>query len=238
MPRAMRAFAAAALLALATAAHGAADPVQPQSPQLRFVPPPAGSYRLERIQRVPDAVLVDARDHVRSLRELTRARVTLLTFFYTYCTDAWGCPYAHAVMSGLRAQLLARADRAGRVRFVSISFDPTNDTPDALRRYGAASAPDPRLPWELLTTRSVADLLPLLDAFGQDVRIERDGAGRALRTINHMLKLFLIDRDGRVREIYALDFLHPDMMLNDIDTLLLEGDTRPRGAARPSAPRN
>jgi hypothetical protein len=39
-----------------------------------------------------------------------------------------------------------------------------------------------------------------------------------------MLKLFLIDRHGRVREIYSTDFLHPEAMLNDIKTLVLEED--------------
>jgi cytochrome oxidase Cu insertion factor (SCO1/SenC/PrrC family) len=228
----MRALALAALLALPIATWGAADPVQPQPPKLRFVPPAAGSYQLPVIQRVPDAVLVDGNHRARSLRELTRTRVTLLTFFYTYCTDAWGCPYAYAVMTGLRERLLARPDIAGKVRFVSISFDPTNDTPDVLRRYAAATAADDRVPWELLTARGMAQLLPLLDDFGQDVRVERDEAGRPLRTINHMLKLFLIDREGRVREIYALDFLHPDMMLNDIDTLLMEAAARGRGSPR------
>jgi cytochrome oxidase Cu insertion factor (SCO1/SenC/PrrC family) len=68
----------------------------------------------------------------------------------------------------------------------------------------------------------MTELLPLLEDFGQDVRVEKDAAGRPTRTINHMLKLFLIDRAGIVREIYALDYLHPDMMVNDIETLLLE----------------
>jgi hypothetical protein len=37
-----------------------------------------------------------------------------------------------------------------------------------------------------------------------------------------MLKLFLIDPEGTVREIYALDFLHPAVILNDIRTLAME----------------
>jgi len=68
----------------------------------------------------------------------------------------------------------------------------------------------------------MSELVPLLDDFGQDVRVENDGRGRPMRTINHMLKLFLIDRHGIVREIYALDYLHPAMMVNDIETLLIE----------------
>jgi len=39
-----------------------------------------------------------------------------------------------------------------------------------------------------------------------------------------MLKLFLIDRQGRVREIYSTEFLHPEAMLNDIKTLVMEED--------------
>ncbi len=41
-----------------------------------------------------------------------------------------------------------------------------------------------------------------------------------------MLKLFLVDRDGRVREIYSTAFLHPESMLNDIRTLVMEEDAR------------
>ena len=66
------------------------------------------------------------------------------------------------------------------------------------------------------------ELTPLLDAFGQDVSVETDAAGRPTRAINHMLKLFLIDSSGTVREIYSLAFIHPEVMLNDIKTLLME----------------
>jgi hypothetical protein len=41
-----------------------------------------------------------------------------------------------------------------------------------------------------------------------------------------MLKLFLLDREGRVREIYSTAFLHPEAMLNDIRTLVMEEDAR------------
>lgn len=216
-----------ALLCGAGAARSAADPTQPQVPRMQFVPPAPGTYELQRIQRTPDALLLDAQGRTRTLRELTRGRVTLLTFFYTYCTDAWGCPFAYTLMSQLRERLLAQPLAKNRVRFVSVSFDPTNDRPDVLRLYAGALRPDARLPWEFLTARGMGELLPLLDDFGQDVRVDTDERGRPVRTINHMLKLFLIDRTGVVREIYALDYLHPDMMMNDIETLLLEERAAP-----------
>ena len=90
------------------------------------------------------------------------------------------------------------------MRFVSISFDPTHDTPDALRAYSGAQRRDPRLAWDFLTTRGVQELVPLLEDFGQDVRVETDEQGRPVRTINHMLKLFLVDRSGvRARDLRA-----------------------------------
>ena len=167
---------------------------------------------------------MDARAHATRLSAHTTGKITLLTFFYTYCVDEWGCPFAYRTMVGLRERL-SQAGHAGRVRFVSISFDPTHDTPDSLRLYSAHLKADAGLPWEFLTARSMTELLPLLEDFGQDVRVEKDEVGRPTRTINHMLKLFLIDRAGVVREIYALDYLHPDMMVNDIETLLLEERT-------------
>lgn len=213
---------ALALLAIAGEGRSAADPTQPQAPYMQFVPPAAGTYQLQRIQRVPEAMLLDRHARVRPLRELTRGKVTLLTFFYTYCTDPWGCPFAYSLMTGLRERLMAQPGTGGRVRFVSISFDPTVDTPEALRLHAGAVRSDARLPWEFLTARNMAELTPLLEDFGQDVRVELDKQGRPVRTINHMLKLFLIDRGGVVREIYALDYLHAEMMINDINTLLLE----------------
>jgi hypothetical protein len=40
--------------------------------------------------------------------------------------------------------------------------------------------------------------------------------------VQHMLKMFLIDLSGVVRDIYTLAFLQPSVMLNDIQTLYLE----------------
>ncbi len=42
-----------------------------------------------------------------------------------------------------------------------------------------------------------------------------------------MLKVFLIDPRGSVREIYTLAFIQPDVMMNDIRTLRLEQAQRP-----------
>ncbi len=214
--------AALALCAVFSAATAAGDPPRPAAPRLDFTPPLPGSYVLHRIQQAPDAALLDSDAKPRALTPLVTGKITLLSFFYTYCADAWGCPFAYTTLTGLRETLLADPVLARQVRFVNISFDPTNDTPQQLRAYAGALANDARFEWRFLTAPSLRSLLPLLDGFGQDVSVLGDATGRPTRTRNHTLKMFLIDAQGAVREIYALDFLHPQVMLNDIRSLAME----------------
>jgi len=85
---------------------------------------------------------------------------------------------------------------------------------------------DSRMEWNVLTARSVPVLLPVLEDFGQDVSVERGPDGTARRTLHHMLKMFLIDQTGMVREIYTLAYLQPEVILNDIRTLYREERSR------------
>jgi protein SCO1 len=211
---------------VATAALAAVDPGASAAPRMEFVAPAAGSYELQRIQRTNDALVLDTSGQPRHLTGLTHGKITLLTFFYTYCVDPLGCPFAHVTLSNLRARVLAQPGLAARVRFVNISLDPSMDTPARLKTYAAQFGTDPRFEWCFLTSRSVSELLPVLDDFGQDVSIETDEHGHATRTLHHMLKVFLIDPHGIVREIYSLAYLQPDVMFNDIQTLAIERAVR------------
>ena len=82
---------------------------------MEFVPPAAGTYELQRIQRAPDAELLDANADVRRLSGYTTQKITLLTFFYTYCVDPWGCPFAYQTLNGLRDRVIAEPQLASRV---------------------------------------------------------------------------------------------------------------------------
>jgi protein SCO1/2 len=223
---------AAAAIGVAGAAQGAVDPGAAAAPRTEFVVPAPGTYTLQKIQATADAELLDMSGRTRHLSELTHGKITLLTFFYTSCSDPLGCPFGYVTLSQLRARVLADAGLASTVRFVNVSLDPVNDTPAQLQRYAAQFAADPRFEWSFLTARSVSRLLPVLDDFGQDVSVEVDGQGHATRVLHHMLKVFLIDRRGMVREIYSLTYLQPEVMLSDIRTLAQETALLPVASAR------
>jgi cytochrome oxidase Cu insertion factor (SCO1/SenC/PrrC family) len=193
-------------------------------PALDFVPPAAGTYTLHRIMAAPDGDVLGVDGRAQRLSRFTRERITLLGFIYTTCVDPQGCPLAYRVFDTLRESIVATPGLAARVRFVTLSFDPARDSPDVMRRYaGSRLRAEGGLDWYFLTTRSARELLPIVDGFGQDVRVTVDrSTGTPRRELSHVLKAFLIDRAGAVREIYSSEFLHPTTVLNDIRTLLLE----------------
>ncbi|MCB1632207.1 MAG: hypothetical protein KDI23_10270, partial [Pseudomonadales bacterium] len=73
-----------------------------------------------------------------------------------------------------------------------------------------------------------SSLAPILDSYGQSVIRDVDENGKELPSFSHILRVFLIDPQKRVRNIYSVSFLNPDIIINDAKTVLLE--SRPGGA--------
>ena len=186
-------------------------------------PPPPGSYALDHIQRVPAGIVLEGTRFPRALSRYTTGAITLLAFFYSYCADPNGCPLAWDAFEAVREGIMARAKLHGRVRLVFMSLDPAHDTPGMLmgfaRHYEASAA---IVPWNFLTTYSNLFLKPVLRDMGEEISIDREASGGGGVVINHLPKVFLIDKLGFVREIYSNQSLDPAMILGDIETLRLE----------------
>ena len=89
---------------------------------------------------------------------------------------------------------------------VSLSFDPQHDTPEVMRAYaGDHIKGGSPVPWYFLTATSKREAGPMLDGFGQDV--SKAAQAQSNQELMHVLKLFLIDKDGWVREIYTTSYL-------------------------------
>jgi len=209
-------------LLLCLAAAGAASAHEATLPQFDFTPPAPGSYRLERIMPAPQGTVLDADGRPQPLSRYTTGRITLLSFIYTTCRDPGGCPLAYHAMEELKQHIAADAALSGKVRFVTLSFDPSRDTPKVMKLYGGSHVKrSAALDWYFLTTASPRALAPILAGFAQDVA---PADNPALGAYSHVLKVFLLDREGTVREIYSTSFLYVPAMLNDLRTLALEQD--------------
>ena len=56
-------------------------------------------------------------------------------------------------------------------------------------------------------------------------------------TASHVFKVFLIDRERRVRQIYRSSFLHPSIVINDVKTPMMEDAEGSADAAIPPSAR-
>ena len=214
-----RAACALALSPLLADAAGDAAPA-PGGPRVDAQRLPApGSYTLPRIQRCPDGDILQSDGRALRLHAALRGKVSVLGFMYTYCRDPVGCPLAYRIMVATRDALMRDAALSTQSQLISLSFDPTNDTPEQMRMYGHGQADPARVRWRFLTTASVPKLLPLLGGLGQDVSVETDSKGKPTRTLNHLLKVFLIDPQLWVREIYSVATLDVAALVNDMKTV-------------------
>src|SRR2546427_452191 len=188
--------AAASLVTAAVAVPGTAHELDARLPgpvTMDFVPPPPGSYPLHAIMRAPDGPVLDLDGRRLRLSRFTAGKITLLGFIYTSCADSRGCPLAYQVFHTVRHRVAEDPELRHRVRLVSLSFDPVRDTPAVMRQY-AAEAPRNGVEWAFLTTELPRTLVPLLDGFRQDVRLDRDA--RAEFTEAHIPGAVFFDIDA------------------------------------------
>jgi cytochrome c peroxidase len=188
---------------------------------LEFVLPRPGTYRLPVLGTAEDAWVVNSLDHKVSLHDLMTSKFTLLSFIYTNCSDVNGCPVATHVMGKIQSRLRSDEVLKDHVRLISFSFDPDNDTAEILQAY-AANFRKPESDWHFVTSRSPEVLTKVLSDYNQFVIRDTDENGKLLGSISHMLRVYLIDHRYQIRNVYSVSFLHPDTVMNDIRTIVLD----------------
>jgi cytochrome c peroxidase len=186
---------------------------------LTFTPPSASSYTLASFSPAKDGDVINQKEEETTLHDIYDNKVTLLNFMYTTCTDINGCPLATAVFHKIQQKLSKDPAIGNQVNLVSLSFDPKNDTPEIMKLYGAGTERH-LVDWQFLTTQNADILDPILDGYQQRIIKEYDSEGNYIGSISHILRVFLIDKDKQVRNIYSVSFLHADLIINDIKTLL------------------
>ena len=186
---------------------------------LEFAAPAPGTYALPPLGEASDGALLDSSGTAVSLHELYDGKTIVLSFIYTTCPDINGCPLATFVLGQVQERLESDESIISKVRLVSVSFDPANDTPDVMAKYGK-NFQRGAIDWHFLTAASEESLDPILDSYDQSVIRDRGPDGKALTTMSHILRVYLIDEEKRIRNIYSPSYLHPDILHADIRTAL------------------
>ncbi len=167
--------------------------------------------RLANIGPAPPTVLVDSEEKPFDLATL-KGKVVLVSFVYTTCNGA--CPLTTQAQTRVRKKLQDAKLWQKSVEFVSITLDPKRDTPSVLRSYSHRFGAD-QPGWHFLTG-SPEKVNAVIAAW--DMWVKSDSTG----VLDHPSRIFLIDSRGRQREIYNLEFLKPETVLEDVRSLLGE----------------
>ena len=186
---------------------------------LEFSAPEPGSYTLPVLGFAADGKVLDTQGKTLTLHSLMGDKVVLLSFIYATCSDINGCPLATAVLHKIKNRLKKEPALAEKLRLVTLSFNPEHDTPEMMQHYGQALQ-DKGVEWRFLTTQSEQDLQAILAHYKQNIQKVYDTQGKFTGTYSHILRVYLIDKNKQLRNIYSVAFLHPDTLINDIKTLL------------------
>ncbi len=186
---------------------------------LEFAAPEPGSYTLPALGSAADGKVLDTQGNALTLHSLMGDKVVLLSFIYSTCSDINGCPLATAVLHKIKNRLKKEPELAENLRLVTLSFNPEHDTPEMMQHY-AQELQDKGVEWRFLTTQSEQDLQPILEHYKQNIQKVYDAQGQFTGTFSHILRVYLIDKNKQLRNIYSVAFLHPDTLINDIKTLL------------------
>ena len=178
---------------------------------LAFAAGGGGASRLADIGAAPTTVLLDTKRQPFDLEKL-RGKVVLVSFIFTRCNGV--CPLTTKALVGVQKKLLEEKLWGKSVDFVSITLDPQHDTGPVLHDHAKLMGAD--LPaWHFLTG-SPEKVAKVIAAWDMWVKSDEKGV------VDHSSRIFLIDGRGREREIYSLEFLKPETVVEDIRDLLKE----------------
>lgn len=128
----------------------------------------------------------------------TNGKARLLYFFFANCPDV--CPPTTFVMSQVQDELKEDGVFGDEVQFLSVSIDPTHDTPEVLKEYSERFEADPN-GWKFLRgdEQETAEL-----ARKYQILVTKDKEGN----FGHMNLIVLLDKDGQIRKwISANDYI-------------------------------
>ena len=201
------------------AGHDAAGPTNMRLKDIDIIAqarpdaPPAVQYHMPAPgELVPNFALLNQSGRKISLDQF-RGKVLVLTFIYTRCTAVDYCPRMSRNFADIDKALQADPTLYAKTHLLSVSFDPTYDTPKVLRGYGSAyTGRGPQETFEHwdFAAPPVAELPKVEQYFDLGVTPGEKG------TLQHSLSTVVIGKDGKVVAFYPTNDWTPSNVLAQV----------------------
>lgn len=146
-----------------------------------------------------------------------KGHLTVAGYIFTNCPDI--CPLTTNNMRLLKDKL--SKEGMSEIKFISISFDPSNDTPEVLKKYAEIRNLDTHN-WEFLTgsQNEIDSLMKTVEVFAVRGDSTTLANGKKIYYYIHTDRIQLIDRNGIVRKNYSGSKLNLEEIYADIKKLL------------------
>ena len=177
---------------------------------------PAVQYHVPQAgDTVPYFRLLNQSDRTLHLSQF-KGKVLVATFVYTRCPLADYCPRMSRNFAEIDKALAADPDLYAKTHLLSISFDPTYDTPKVLRSYGGAYTGNYTTEtfrhWDFAAP-SEKDLPAVTQFFNVGIT-----PGDA-KSLTHSLSTIIIGKDGKVAAWYPTNDWQPADLVAQIKKL-------------------
>jgi protein SCO1 len=178
-------------------------------------PNPTNVKEAAPMDEVPDLSFVNQDEKSVNLKQY-RGRAVLLTFIYTRCPIPDYCILMSNNFAEIHRQIQGDSSLAAKTHLLSISIDPSYDTPKVLRSYGERylkdSSKDRFKSWEFLSG-SNEEVARAAQFFGLTYGPEGN-------QIVHSLRTAIIDPQGKVFKVYKGNEWKPSEVVEDLKSLL------------------
>lgn len=164
-------------------------------------PAPPVDERFAQIgKEIPDFKLTNQDGKRFSLKDY-RGKALAITFIYAQCPLPDACIKMSTHFSDLNNNVI-NSEYRDKIRLLSISFDPSRDTPEKLKSYGLGyigkgAKPDFTV-WQL-AVGSDKEVREVADFFGLRYEIDQNDKTQ----FNHSLRTAVIAPDGKVTKIFS-----------------------------------
>src|ERR1044072_243697 len=168
---------------------------------------------------VPDYRLLNQDGKKISLHNY-KGKVLLLTFIYTRCQDPNQCTLMSRNFAAIEQELRKQPELYQKTHLLSISFDPTYDTPKVLRSYGASItgrySDEDFAHWEF-ASGTADEVKGVAQYFG--LRYYQDSPSGEAQVI-HSVRTAVIGPDGKILKVYRGNEWKPEDILKDLQGAL------------------
>jgi cytochrome oxidase Cu insertion factor (SCO1/SenC/PrrC family) len=137
---------------------------------------------------LPDFKLIDENWNSVSKQDLI-GKTVVMTFTYVNCVDPNACPILLGNFSNLQQDLKSKGNKTDNLLLVSVSLDPENDTPEAMKEHAKKMNFD--MSYLKMLTGDMNEIQNLADTLGE--HFEKKNS-----EVLHENKTFILNEDGKL----------------------------------------